>query len=306
MSGVRAALAIVLLATACASELDTAVVLAGSTGGSTAATATSSEPTATSLLTAATTDTSATSEETTATVEPTTLDGSTTNAGESSTSTGTDTEGLVGSACGSEQEVCALVDLDGAPAGECGQTLEIKGIVQQVEAGVWELEDCGACELCGGPTYRIELLAPAGWAPQELPLCSRIAVDYAPMDATPWACSFLGMAVWADDGIYEESAPRFVGTSIRTAPPSDIQGLQVALDNVHPEMCAELDCCSMVPGDYELTFSGAGLSRPLTLGENETALAVEAWSRLYDVHVVRAHAHKECGRIPHFDWVFLR
>jgi hypothetical protein len=294
-----------LVLVACSSELDTGVVFVGSTGDSETTVA---DP-ATSTDATAATDTTASAVSSGETPPTSETDGSTASPGSTTDPTATtagETEGMVGSPCGSEQEVCALVELDGRPAGACGETLDLKGIVQDMGDGVWEIEDCGACELCGGPKYTVDFVAPAGWAPIDLPLCSRLAVSYAPMDTTPWACSFLGIAIWADDGLGEQSAPRYVARSIETSAPPGVDGLLVNLDNVQPEACVESGCCYMEPGKYEITFAGAGIAEPLTLAEHEDAFDVEAWSRSYDVHVERSHARKECWSIPQFDWVFLR
>lgn len=224
---------------------------------------------------------------------------------DASTEDGT-TGGLEGSPCNAEQEVCALVELDGVPSGFCGETLELIGITQPRAGGGWTLQDCGACELCGGPEYTIDILAPAGWAPAVLPLCSRIAIDYAPMDATPWACAFVGMAVWGNDGLGEDPAPVYVASSITATPPTMLEGLTVDAANVAPEMCPRSGCCFLEPGKYTFTLTGAGLGEPLTLAEHDEVLAVDLFSRTYAARNVRSHGHKECGRIPHFDWVLLR
>ncbi len=298
-----AVLALVVTATGCPSALDTGVVLVGSTGeASTFDPSDASVDTSTSTITSDR-PTSSSTESTTS--EATTRDATSDDASESSSSTGEVADG-VDSPCGSEQKVCALVERDGEPVGSCGETLDLKGIVQAVMPGVWRIEDCGVCELCGGPSYTVEIVAPHGWAPAELPVCSRIAVEYAPNDATPWACSFVGVAIWSDDGLGEEAAPRYIGRSIETSAPSGVSGLYVTPEPVHPEPCDEARCCALEPGKYALTFAGAGIGRPLVLEENQTAHDVQAWSRIYDVHVVRSHAHRECNRIPHFDWVFLR
>ena len=280
----------------CASDLDTGVMLVGTTAETT------------TIAEVSTTSTSTTSMPgTTDTTDASTSDVSTTDASSTTmAATSGETEGVVGSPCGAEQEVCVLVELDGRPAGACGETLEIKGIAQASGPGVWTIEDCGACELCGGPSYDVEFIAPEMWAPTELPLCTRIGVTYADMDASAWSCSFVGVAVWADDGLGEESAPRYVGRSIETSAPPGVDGLLVNLVNIAPEPCAESACCAVEPGKYEISFTGAGIGEPVVLAEHEDALDVHAWSRAYDLHVERAHAHKECGKTPHFDWVFMR
>lgn len=215
-------------------------------------------------------------------------------------------DGLEGSPCNAEQEVCVFVQLDGTPSGFCGETLELHGITQPMAGGGWVLEDCGGCELCGGPKYSIDVLAPPDWAPAELPLCSRIAIDYAPMDATPWACAFVGVAIWGNDGLAEDPAPVYIASSITAAPPSALEGLVVDAQNVAPEACPRSGCCFEEPGAYTFTFLGAGLDEPLTLAEHEEVLAVDMFSRTYAARDLRSHAHKECGKIPHFDWVFVR
>jgi hypothetical protein len=159
--------------------------------------------------------------------------------------------------------------------------------------------------LCGGPSYTIEFFAPDGWAP-ELPLCTHIAIDFAPMDQTDYACAFEGVAIWEDNGLGEDPAPVYVGASIVTDVPTGVAGLLVLDNNVMPAVCMESGCCPVEPGDYELTFEGAGIDPPVVLAEKDIALDVSVFSRPYDLHDVRSHAHKECGKIPHFDWIMRR
>ena len=246
---------------ACTQVLDTGVVADGGTtagvvtdGGTSTGAATIAPSTGNDFASSGTTAGSVgdTDESTTGS------DGSTTSA-EDSTGETEGGGGPVGSPCGAEQKVCGLVTLDGEPAGSCGGTLDIKGIVSPVEPGIFELQDCGGCELCGGPTYTIEFFAPDMWIPDPMPLCSHVSVDFAPMDAETHACAFVGMIIWQDDGLGEDPAPVWIGASIETDPPEGIEGLSVAIDNVAPEACDESDCCPVEPGDYELTFSGAGI-----------------------------------------------
>jgi hypothetical protein len=278
--------------------LDTGVVQQGSTGD---VDTTSSSSSGTTVVEGSTSSGASSSGETSSSSSSSSSSGSSDSS--SGESTGVDS---VESPCGAEQKICAVVELEGEPAGVCGDTLDVKGIVQLVEPGVWEVEDCDVCELCGGPTYTIEFVAPMEWLPSDPPVCARVAVEYAPMDVTPWACSFIGVAIWADDGVTEESAPRYVGRSIETSAPAGVSGLYVVPEILESERCNETDCCWMAPGKYTLLFSGAGIGDPLVVGEKQTVTDVQAWNRTYDVHVERSHAHKECGKIPHFDWVFKR
>ena len=296
---------------ACTQVIDTGVV---ADGGTTAGVSTGGSTT-TSMATSMTTSVASTgseSETTSTTAGPSTDSGDTTTS--SSTTTAVDdstgeTEGgggPVGSPCGAEQKVCGLVTLDDEPAGSCGGNLDIKGIVSFVEPGIFELQDCGGCELCGGPTYTIEFFTPDMWAPDPMPLCSHVSVDFAPMNADTHACAFVGMAIWEDDGLGEDPAPVWIGASIDIEPPVGVDGLSVALENVAPEPCNESGCCEVEPGDYEITFSGAGIDPELTLAEKEIAEDVTVFSRPYDFHNVRSHAHKECDKIPHLDWIMRR
>jgi len=238
--------------------------------------------------------------------ETTTAADTTTTAADESTGETEGGGGPVGSPCGAEQEVCGLVTLEGEPAGSCGGTLDIKGIVSFVEPGVFELQDCGGCELCGGPTYTIEYFTPGMWAPDPMPLCSHVSVTFAPMNVDTHACAFVGMVIWEDDGLGEDPAPVWIGASIDIDAPEAIEGLSVALDNVAPEPCDESGCCPVEPGDYELTFSGAGIEPELTLAEKDIAEDITVFSRPYDFHNVRSHAHVQCDKIPHFDWIMRR
>ncbi len=217
-----------------------------------------------------------------------------------------DTDDIGESPCASGQKVCAEVELDGEPAGFCGQTLELKGIVQRLGPTRWSLEDCGACELCAGPIYEVEFFAPMEWAPMELPLCSRIAIDFAELDTSPFACAFTGVAIWGDDGSGIDPAPVYVAASITTDPPADVMGLQVNAVNVEPKACDESACCVVEPGKYDLTFSGAGIDPPITLAEHEEALDIGAFGLVYDVRNETSHADAMCDKIPHFDWMMRR
>ena len=291
---------------ACTQVIDTGVLA----GGGTTATVSTDDSSTTSVTTSVA-STGPQSQTTSTTSAPSTDGGDATTSGSTTTgdeSTG-ETEGgggPVGSPCGAEQKVCGLVTLDDEPAGSCGGTLDIKGIVSVVEPGIFELQDCGACELCGGPTYTIEFFAPDMWAPDPMPLCSHVSVDFAPMNADTHACAFVGMAIWEDDGLGEDPAPLWIGASIEVDPPTGLDGLSVALENVAPDACDELDCCEMEPGDYEITFTGAGIDPALTLAEKDIAEDVTVFSRPYDFHNVRSHAHKECDKIPHLDWIMRR
>lgn len=216
------------------------------------------------------------------------------------------TAGLEDSPCEAEQKVCAAVTEDGQPAGFCGQTLQIKGIVAPLGDNRYLIEDCGACELCGGPQFEVEFFAPMGWEPAPLPLCSRVALEFAPLDGTPWACAFVGVSVWGDDGLGEDPAPRYLAESIDIDVPGGVSGLSVVAENVAPKDC-ELDaCCPEPPGDYTFTFSGAGIAPPLELAEGEEALGVGAFGVTYDILNERSHVHEQCDKIPHLDWIMRR
>jgi hypothetical protein len=283
---------------ACAPQLDVGLALAESsttsaesTSGSTAGSRGEIDPDTTGSGSTGSLETSSTLA----------LDGSSVT-GESSG----ETDSLEDSPCISEQKVCAQVELDGEPAGSCGQTLDLQGITQPLGAGRWSIQDCGSCEVCDGPLFEVEFLAPAGWAPSELPLCSRIAIDFAPLDTSPFACAFSGVAVFENSGSSEDPAPVYIAASITTDPPAAVLGLQVAAENIEPSACDESGCCEMPPGKYQITFSGAGLGMPLTLVEHEEAMEVGVFGRSYDVRDERSHAHEQCGRIPHFDWIMQR
>lgn len=233
--------------------------------------------------------------------------GSTSTSGTSSSGESSgETDGVEESPCQSEQKVCAQVELDGEPAGFCGETLELHGITQALGPGRWSIQDCDSCEVCEGPLYEVEFLAPMGWVPTELPLCSRIAIDFAPLDTSPFACAFTGVAVWENSGSAEDPAPVYIAASITTDPPAAVSGLQVGAENVEPKECQESGCCLEPPGKYEITFSGAGLGTPLTLAEHGEAMDVGVFGRSYDVRDERSHAHEQCARIPHFDWIMRR
>jgi hypothetical protein len=232
-------------------------------------------------------------------------DGTSISSASSSSDTG-DTDDIGDSPCASGQKVCAEVELDGEPAGFCGQTLELKGIVQRLGPTRWSIEDCAACELCAGPIYEVEFFAPPEWAPAELPLCSRIAIDFAELDTSPFACAFTGVAIWGDDGSGIDPAPVYVAASITTDPQAAVMGLQVNAVNVDPKPCDESACCVVEPGKYDLTFSGAGIDPPVTLAEHEEALGIGAFGLAYDVRNETSHADAMCDRIPHFDWILRR
>jgi hypothetical protein len=224
-----------------------------------------------------------------------------------STTSGGDTEGLEESPCQAEQKVCAEVELDGAPVGFCGQTLTLLGNTSPLGPGRWAIVDCDACEPCAGTSYDVQIIAPAGWVPTELPDCARIAIDFAPLDDSPFACAFTGIAIWDElGGSTEDPAPVYVAASILTDPPAAVTGLQVAKTNIEPKACVEPDCCWMDPGKYSLTFSGAALGAPVELLEHEMAMGITAFSQPYDLRDERSHAHEQCDKIPHFDWILRR
>jgi hypothetical protein len=286
-----------MLVVACVSQLDVGLGAAGSTSDSDASNGSgpirqTADATGGSTGTTGSTDASSTSTSSEVTTD-------------SGGSTG-DSEGLEESPCASEQKVCAQVELDGAPAGFCGETLELKGITQSLGGGRWSIEDCDACALCGGDVYEIEFFAPAGWEPTDVPLCSRIAIDFAPLDESPFACAFTGVAIWADTGGSEDPAPAYVAASITTDPPAALGGLQVDRENLEPKPCDETYCCHAPPGKYSVTFTGAGIGMPITLAEHEEALDVGVFGLTYDIRNERSHAHPECDRIPHFDWIMRR
>lgn len=286
-----------ILAAACASQLDVGIGPQGSASSSTGAP--SSESTTAPLR-----DTGETGAASSDDDASTASDASTTST-TSSADTG-DTDDIGESPCASGQKVCAEVQLDGEPAGFCGQTLELKGIVQRLSPTRWSVEDCGACELCAGPVYEIEFFAPMAWAPVELPLCSRVAIDFAELDTSPFACAFTGVAIWGDDGSGIDPAPVYVAASIETDPPAQVMGLQVHTENVEPKACDESACCVVEPGKYEVTFSGAGIDPPIVLAEHEEALDIDAFGLVYDVRNETSHADSMCDRIPHFDWILRR
>jgi hypothetical protein len=235
-----------------------------------------------------------------------TSDGSDSASSSSSTSGG-DTEGLEESPCQAEQKVCAEVELDGAPVGFCGQTLTLLGNTSALGPGRWSIVDCDACEPCAGTSYDVQIIAPMGWVPLELPDCARIAIDFAPLDDSPFACAFTGVAIWDElGGSAEDPAPVYVAASIVTDPPAAVAGLEVAKTNIEPKACVEPGCCWMDPGKYSLTFSGAALAAPIELIEHEMAMAITAFSQPYDLRDERSHAHEQCDKIPHFDWILRR
>lgn len=289
--------AALLLCAACGSQLDVGlgVVDSESTGvvASTTTTSTSTGVDATTTESTAGIDASTTTESTT------------TASGESSSSTG-ETEGLEESPCLAEQKVCAEVDLDGAPVGFCGQTLELQGMTAPLGPGRWSIEDCDACDTCDGPVYEVEVIGPGGWVPAEVPTCSRIAIDFAPLDDSPFACAFTGIVIWANEGSTEDPAPFYVAASITTDPPASFAALQVSRENIGPKECDEADCCVDAPGKYDLTFSDAGIAEPLVLAEHEEQMRVTMLGQTYDAHNERSHAHEQCGSIPHFDWIMFR
>ena len=233
----------------------------------------------------------------------TTTTGSASTTGDGS---GDGTAGLEDSPCEAEQKVCAAVTEDGQPAGFCGQTLEIKGIVAPLGNDHYLIEDCGACELCGGPQYEIEFFAPAEWTPTSLPLCSRVDLSFAPLDGSPWACGFVSVAVWGDDGLGEDPAPMYLAASIDTDVPGGVSGLSVTAEDVMPKDCDMDACCPLPPGDYTFTFAGAGIAPPVVLGEGEEALGVGAFGVQYDIRNERSHVHAQCDKIPHMDWIMKR
>jgi hypothetical protein len=294
MTRLRPTLVSALVASACASQLDVGLGAAdsGTTGDAVDSTTTS---TATSESDASVDGTTTTSD--TGTTGDTTSD--------TSGSTG-ESEGLEDSPCVSEQKVCAQVELDGEPAGFCGQTLELHGFTQVISPGRWSIEDCDACSRCEGEIYEVEFLGPADWVPTELPPCSRIAIDFAPLDDSPFACAFMGVAVWAEVGDTEDPAPTYVAASITTDPPAALGGLQVSKENVEPKPCDRSACCHEEPGKYVVTFGGAGIGAPIALAEHEEALDVGAFGATYALRNERSHSHVECGRIPHFDWILHR
>lgn len=302
------------LLAACTSVLDTGVVIGGDEDSGTTAVpedSTTGTPPNTDGGSTAVHDPGTTGEavSTTGAAAASTSEGtSSTDTGEPPDDTG-DSDGgpgPVGSPCGFEQKVCVLLEVGGEPVGDCGGTVEIKGIVQPLGDGRFSLQDCGACELCGGPTYEIEVFAPDMWIPDALPLCSRISVDFAAAGDDPYACAFVGASVWEDSGLGEAPSPVWVGTSIATDPPTSVTGLEVTADNIEPDECDESDCCSVDPGSYVLTFEGSAVERPFDLEESEEAPDVLAFASTYDFWIERAHAHKECDRIPHFDWIARR
>lgn len=228
--------------------------------------------------------------------------------------TASDTSGgetLVQVPCdGDHQEVCAELELDGALVATCGQTFEVKGLVEPSGDGRWVIEDCDYCEPCGGPTYELMITTPGNGdsAPADLPACSRIAVEIAPSDA-PYSseCRFTGMTIWEDAGMGENPAPVYIASSIAIDPPSWVTGFQVTRENTEPQECDEPECCLDEPGKYTLTWSGVALSEPLVLDEKNSDLEVYAFGETYEVHTEKLHWHRQCDQqYPHFDWIFRR
>jgi len=286
-----------LLASACGPQYDVGLAAAESGSTSIVGGSTSTSGSASEEVGRETSGTSASTE-----ADSTTAQGDASTSGETSG----ETEGLEESPCESEQKVCAQLELDGEPAGFCGETLDLHGITQSLGPGRWSIRDCDSCAVCEGALYEVEFFAPMGWAPTELPLCSRIAIDFAPLDTSPFACAFTGVVVWEDTGSAEDPAPVYIAASITTDPPASVSGLQVSAENVEAKACVESGCCLAPPGKYEITFSGAGIGTPLTLAEHDEVKAVGAFGRSYDIHDERSHAHEECDRIPHFDWIMRR
>ncbi len=236
----------------------------------------------------------------------TSADTTTTTGASSSDGSGDGTAGVERSPCEAEQKVCAAVTQGGQPAGFCGQTLELEGIVAPLGDDHYLLEDCGGCELCAGPQYEIEFFAPMGWTPSSLPLCSRVALEFAPLDDSPWACGFVGVAVWGNDGLGEDPAPTYLAASIDVDAPGGVSGLSVTPEDVAPKACDMDACCPMPPGDYTYTFAGAGIAPPVVLAEGEEALGVGAFGVEYDIRNERSHVHAQCDKIPHMDWIMRR
>jgi hypothetical protein len=300
ITSMRAGLLSVLLVGACGSQLDVGLGIVDTESTSSAASTTSGS-TSTALETTSGADSSSSAGTSTSTDATTTTDSSS----ETSGSTG-ETEGLEESPCLAEQEICAEVELDGAPVGFCGQTLELQGTTASLGPSRWSIEDCDACSSCDGPVYEIEIFGPADWVPAEVPTCSRIAIDFAPLDDSPYACAFTGIAIWANRGSTEDPAPVYVAASITTDAPASLPALQVSRENVDPKECAEAECCAAPPGKYELTFSDAGITEPFVLAEHDEALDVTMLGQSYAARNERSHAHEQCDRIPHFDWIMVR
>lgn len=291
---------LLLLCGACGSQLDVGLGIAD-----TESTGVIADPTTSSTSTSA--DTTTTTESSSSADASSTSDAtsSTTDPSESSASTG-ETGGLEESPCLAEQKVCAEVELDGAPVGFCGQTLELQGTTTSVGPGRWSIEDCDSCDACDGTVYEIEIFAPNGWVPPEVPACSRIAIDFAPLDDSVFACAFTGIAIWANEGSTEDPAPVYVAASITTDAPASFSALHVTRENVDPKECDEVDCCTEPPGKYEITFSDAGITRPFVLAEHGEEMDFTMLGQTYDARNERSHAHEQCAAIPHFDWIMLR
>lgn len=290
---------LLVIVSAC-SQLD--VGLGPAEGGSSGSIAETSTSTVTTSSTSSSTEGS-----TTTTTSAETSSEVTSTGADTSSSSGGDTDGLEESPCQAEQKVCAEVELDGAPVGFCGQTLELHGNTAMVGPGRWSIEDCDACQSCDGTVYEVQLIAPMGWVPMMLPDCARIAIDFAPLDDSPFACAFTGIAIWDElGGSAEDPAPVYIAASIVTDAPDAIAGIVVTKTDVEPKPCELPDCCWMDPGKYELRFEGPAIDGPIDLAEHEEAPAVTAFSQPYDLRNERSHAHEQCGRIPHFDWIMQR
>ncbi len=192
---------------------------------------------------------------------------------------------------------------------DCGeQVVNVRGPVAEVSPGNWMVRSCGdSCEeSCTGEEVLFEFFGDPAAFPA-MPDCAVVRMDQHHMVGTD-QCEFSGIVV--EDAYQPNQPPLYVAAHESEYPPT---GISVELTpELRPEpecACEENDCCSQPPGMYTLWFPTSESSARLKQGEHvagEYFPGQQFGDNLYEVHVLRAHAHEMCRQRPHFDWAILR
>lgn len=199
---------------------------------------------------------------------------------------------------------------DGDNAVPLCDALIIQGDVEAIDDTTWSVGACG----CGDPacvmTYTIAISAPGDLLPV-IPPCARLEIRGV---ATPDGCELDSLRIHASNGPVDPvmDPPLYLASRGRKNGDGAVQpGVFVSEQQLAGCQCPDDGCCPIEPGRYELGFyTGIEGDEVAWLGEGDTRIGRSAIpiapfpaSSLWDVAVLNAHVHPECGMRPHFDWI---